>query len=301
VGYNYKAFAKNATIIVVDIDCVEHQKRTRHIDHLIVSDLSCFFSTLPYAKITALDVTLWGQYCKRIKDKFPVCTSEYRAWEHGIHMYSFMEALCQYMPKNSVIVSDAGSAVYVVSQTLRKQKNQIYVTSGAQAEMGFALPGAIGCAYGHPNSPIIAITGDGSLQMNIQELQTMKHHNLPIKLFVWNNRGYLSIKTTQDKFFDGDYIGTDRNSGVSFLSLGKISHAYELTYWQLNSYDAMDTLLPYILNYPEPTICEVICGGNQEVTPIVTPTRNSDGTLIAHDFDDMYPFISKEDICSDTL
>jgi acetolactate synthase-1/2/3 large subunit len=146
-----------------------------------------------------------------------------------------MGKLNTYKPDDSVVISDAGSAYYVCSQATDIKGKNRYITSSAQAEMGFTIPACIGAAFA--GSPcVIGVTGDGSLQMNIQELQTIKHHNLPIKLFVWNNDGYLSIRTTQKKFFEGREIGTDDESGVSFPNLSKIAHAYDLEYIKIPDY-----------------------------------------------------------------
>ena len=160
--------------------------------------------------------------------------------------------------------------------------------------MGFTVPACIGAAFA--GSPcVIGVTGDGSLQMNIQELQTIKHHNLPIKLFVWNNGGYLSIRTTQKKFFQGREIGTDEDSGVSFPDLGRIAYAYDLDYVKISDYDSLTESLSTIFSIKVPMIIEVMCKKWQEVVPTLQGRKNPDGTISAPPLEDMYPFLPRDE------
>jgi acetolactate synthase-1/2/3 large subunit len=160
--------------------------------------------------------------------------------------------------------------------------------------MGFTIPACIGAAFA--GSPcVIGVTGDGSLQMNIQELQTIKHHNLPVKLFVWNNDGYLSIRTTQKKFFEGREIGTDDKSGVSFPDVSKIAHAYGLEYIKILDYNSLTNSLTTIFSLDMPIIIEVMCKRWQEVVPTLQGRKNSDGTISAPPLEDMYPFLSRKE------
>lgn len=291
VGYDFHSFGKNAKLIVVDIDEQEHKKTNRNIDLFIHSDLQSFMSSLS-AWYNGGKYPAWLGHCVAMKLQYPWVTDEQKKWKDGIHMYGFMDILNKTAPSNACFVADAGSAIYVVPQTLQRKHGQLLVLSGAQAEMGFTVPGAIGSSM--ISDCVIGITGDGSFQMNIQELQTIKHYNLPIKLFVWNNNGYLSIKTTQDKFFKGDYIGSTPESGISFPSLEKIAKAYELDYYKFtNLSDLQTTLENEVFTSCKPCICEIVCGGSQEVSPIVTPQILDDGTIIPGSFDNMYPFIKE--------
>ena len=200
----------------------------------------------------------------------------------------------KFKPYDSVVISDAGSAYYVCSQATGIKGNQRYITSSAQAEMGFTVPACIGAAFA--GSPcVIGVTGDGSLQMNIQELQTIKHHQLPIKLFVWNNGGYLSIRTTQKKFFQGREIGTDEDSGVSFPDLGRIAYAYDLDYVKISDYDSLTESLSTIFSIKVPMIIEVMCQKWQEVIPTLQGRKNPDGTISAPPLEDMYPFLPRDE------
>ena len=288
-GYNYETFARDAKVIVVDIDKEEHSKNTVKIDKFIHSNLKDFLNE----NRVRVDVPEWQQKCLKWRDSWPIIPSK-KSDETGIDLYDFTSKLNQFKPDDSVVISDAGSAYYVCSQATGIKGNQRYITSSAQAEMGFTVPACIGAAFA--GSPcVIGVTGDGSLQMNIQELQTIKHHNLPIKLFVWNNGGYLSIRTTQKKFFQGREIGTDEDSGVSFPDLSKIAHAYDLEYVKISDYNLLTNSLTTIFSLDMPIIIEVMCKRWQEVVPTLQGRKNSDGTISAPPLEDMYPFLKRKE------
>ena len=290
-GYNYKTFARDAKVIVVDIDKEEHSKNTVRIDKFIHSDLKDFLND----NRISTNVLAWQQQCIRWRDSWPIIPIQNnKSNDTGIDLYDFTDKLNKFKPYDSVVISDAGSAYYVCSQATGIKGNQRYITSSAQAEMGFTVPACIGAAFA--GSPcVIGVTGDGSLQMNIQELQTIKHHNLPIKLFVWNNGGYLSIRTTQKKFFQGREIGTDEDSGVSFPDLGRIAYAYDLEYIKISDYDSLTESLSTIFSIKVPMIIEVMCQKWQEVIPTLQGRKNPDGTISAPPLEDMYPFLPRDE------
>lgn len=288
-GYNYNTFARDAKVIVVDIDKEEHSKNTVKIDKFIHSDLKDFLNK----NCVSVDAPEWQQKCLKWRESWPIIPPK-KSDETGIDLYDFTGKLNQFKPDDSVVISDAGSAYYVCSQATGIKGNQRYITSSAQAEMGFTVPACIGAAFA--GSPcVIGVTGDGSLQMNIQEFQTIKHHQLPIKLFVWNNGGYLSIRTTQKKFFQGREIGTDEDSGVSFPDLSKIAYAYDLDYIKISDYDSLTDSLTTIFSLDVPMIVEVMCQKWQEVVPTLMGKKNEDGTISAKPLEDMYPFLSREE------
>jgi acetolactate synthase-1/2/3 large subunit len=299
-GQEYNYFAREAIVTVVDIDTEEHKKNTVKIDKEINCDLKFFLNTLKLDE--ELEYSDWADRCLIWKKKYPVFLQEYNNTENGINMYLFVDKLSKYLKEDSVVVTDAGSAAYVPAQGLLfSSRNQRYIVSGAQAEMGFTLPGTIGVCVARNDKETIGITGDGSLQMNIQELQTVVHHGYPIKLFVWNNDGYLSIRTTQNKFFNGRLLGTDSTSGVSFPNLEKISYAYGLAYYKTDSIDNIDTVIQRVFKYDGPVICEVICERDQLIIPNVSSKQLENGELVSSPIEDMYPFLSREEFLSNMI
>ena len=292
-GQEYDYFVRDGKLTVVDIDQQEHEKNTVKIDELIIADLNDVLNKLSLDK--SLDFSDWADICYNWKEKYPVCLEEYYDDCEGINLYVFIEELSKYLKDDCSIIGDAGSAVYVPPQCLKtKTKTQRYITSGAQAEMGFTLPASVGVAVASKKD-VYAITGDGSLQMNIQELQTLVHYKLPVKLFVWNNDGYLSIRATQNKFFNGRFIGTDKESGVSFPDLKKIASAYGIKYEKINKIDDFEPVMNKINKYENPVLIEVMCIPNQPIIPTVSSKKLDDGTLVSSPIEDMFPFLPRDE------
>lgn len=296
-GFEKETFAREAKIIAIDIDKEEHKKDTVRVDDIINIDVKIFLNYM-LLKLNSNNFCVkndWAEVCMNWKIKWPTFLPDYKHDINGINLYYFIDALNRNIPNNSVIVSDAGSAFYVASQALMLNETHRYITSGAQAEMGFTIPATIGTHFASHGHSIIGITGDGSFQMNIQELQTIVYHKIPIKLFVWNNNGYLSIRATQNRFFDGRLIGTDQTSGVSFPQLEKISNAYGIKFFLITNSVELETLLPEILSLNVPVICEVMCQSDQLLAPIVTSIKTEDGKMLSKPLEDMYPFLDREE------
>lgn len=298
-GHEFDKFAREARLVVVDIDPVEHSKGTVKIDRFIHADLKEFLPAICAGKGARRNrrsvFVPWAAKCGEWRALWPVCLPGYAEERGGINMYYFVEILSRMLKSDSAVVSDAGSAFYVVSQGLRVNGAQRYVTSGGQADMGFTLPAAIGVSAARGRGEVLGVTGDGSFQMNIQELQTLVHYKLPVKLFVWNNDGYLSIRTTQTKFFNGRLIGTDSGSGVSFPSVEKIAGAYGIKYFKAASAGTLPAAIAGALAYKGPVICEVLCRRDQEVVPCSASYRLPDGRMVSKPLEDMYPFLSRAD------
>jgi len=297
-GFEYELFARESKLIVVDIDEDEHKKDTVNIDQFIYSDVGAFLENIGN-KVTPKPLGEWQKKCMHWKEKWPVYQGGYDI--NTVNMYEFTKVLSELASEDSIVVSDAGSSYYVISQSFTlNNKKQRYITSGAQADMGFTLPAAIGACIA-ANKPVIGITGDGSFQLNIQELQTIKHYNLPVKLIVWNNNGYSSIRATQNKFFDGRRIGTDSKSGVSFPEVGKIASAYELPYVKINNVAELREKLADVIAASGPVICEVMCPENQEIIPAVSAVKNKDGSMTSKPMEDMYPFLDRNEFLDEML
>jgi len=292
-GHEYNKFAREAKVIVVDIDPVEHKKNTVKIDLFVNADIRKFLEKM--GQVKALNIKQWADKCLYWKNKWPICLPEYKDDKKGVNLYFFIDALSRAMKPDSVAVADAGSAFYVLTQAIKLKEGQRYITSGGQAEMGYTLPACIGVTFARGKKEVLGVTGDGSFQLNIQELQTVVHYDLPIKLFVWNNDGYLSIRATQSKFFEGRLIGTDSTSGVSFPSTKKIADAYGIKYFKADSSKDLEKVIKEVIDYPRAVICEVMCIRDQEIVPTVSSFKKDDGTMISKPIEDMYPFLPREE------
>jgi acetolactate synthase-1/2/3 large subunit len=299
-GFQYETFARDAKIIVVDIDCNEHKKGTIRVDCEINQCLKDFFQNMPELEFN-LDSN-WLNTCIHWREKWPVFSDNYYNTDSGVNMYLILEELSKRLNKNEIVVSDAGSAYYVTSQAMKINGELRYITSGAQADMGFTLPASIGAAVAAEGlRNVIGITGDGSFQMNIQELQTIVNYNLPIKIFILNNGGYLSIRNTMDKFFESRYFGTDAGSGLALPDSQKIAIAYEIPYFSLRDLDDINNKLDTILNTPGYSITEVFCPFKQDILPSSSTKEDENGKLYSPPLEYMFPFLSDEEFKNEMI
>lgn len=298
-GHEYKNFAREARKIVIDIDPIEHKKNTVDIDLFINSDIRNFLKCLK--KVPSGVIPEWINKCKRWKSLWPVCLPQYKKYGEKVNLYYFVNSLSKNLRKDSVVVSDAGSSFYVTSQGIMLKRGQRYITSGGQAEMGYSIPAVIGACFAKKKKEVIGITGDGSFQMNLQELQTIVYYKLPVKIFVWNNNGYLSIRATQSKFFNGRLIGTDKSCGISFPKVKGIAGAYGIKYYCIRRSNEVDEGILRVLNEKGPVVCEVICQEDQEIVPTVASIRCKDGKMFSKPLEDMYPFLEREVLRSEMI
>ena len=172
---------------------------------------------------------------------------------------------------------------------------------GGQMEMGFTLPCSIGVAFADPKKTVFAITGDGSFQLNIQELQTLSHFKPNIKLIIWNNSGYLSIKSTQNRFFNGRKIGAGPESGLTFPDTKDIAKAYKLPFKKVSKADKLGDSIEWLKSFHGPAILEVICPPEQEIIPTASSKTLDDGSMVSTPLEDMYPFLDKEEFDSNMI
>lgn len=296
-GYEYEKFARNAKLYVIDIDEIEHTKNTVHIEKFIYADALKFLNKMNNINPTKT-YNLWKEKCLYWKKIFPVVIDEYKHSEK-INMYYFIDSLSEVFPKKAAIVSDAGNAFFVTSPIIKIKKGQRCITSGAQAEMGYSIPGAIGISYAS-NNEVIAITGDGSIMMNIQELATISFNKLPIKICVMNNNGYSSIRQLQNNAFRGRLIGTDSSCGLGIPSFEKIADAFELRYIKIEGSENLSQKIEKMLLIDGPVLCEVICKEDQEFISVAC-AFNSKKRLVNRPLEDQSPFLDRELFLSEMI
>ena len=302
IGYEYRQFARAATKIVIDIDKSSHHKKTIKIDRLIQSDAKNFLeSLLNQLKADGLksNSDAWLDQCVAWKKKYPVCLPEYEHTQGAINIYSFVDRLSKLSEANDYFVSDAGSAFYAVSQAIQLTKpNQRYIPSSAMATMGYSLPAAIGISAATGDGRVLAVTGDGSFQQNIQELQTLLHYKLPVKLFVLNNDGYLSIRASQKNYFKERYIGEGPRSGITMPDTLKICEAYGMPTARVSNLQDLDRAIKIALETPGPYVLDVITPPEQLIIPTVSSKVNVDGSMSSRPLEDMAPFLNREEYLS---
>ena len=297
IGYNYKQFARGAKKIIIDIDEITHKKKTIDIDQFVHADAKDFLNILlkQLTEGDSLNYASWLEMCNKWKKKYPTCLPEYKNTKDEINSYFLIEQICKNSKAGDIFVSDAGGTFYAVSQAVTLTKpNQRYIPSSAMATMGYSLPAAIGISIATGNR-VISFTGDGSLQQNIQEFQTLVEYNLPVKLFVLNNDGYHSIRTSQTNYFQKRYIGESSKSGISFPDTVKIAEAYGVKAFRIDQPSQITDVVNQVLNYDGPVVCDVIVPREQEIIPTVASRVNDDGSMSSRPLEDMYPFLDRKE------
>lgn len=297
IGYEYDKFAPRANVFIVDIDEIEHLKKTRSSMSLVLSDAYTFSYALNswyIGRPGQINSASWLNKCCQLKQILPV--QEQFSPVGVVSIYDVVKKICDDFGDNDVLVSDAGSAYYVGSIMFNKKTEQRYITSGAQADMGFSLPASIGAAtsFSSPNARVHAITGDGSFQLNLQEIQTLVTNQLPVTLYILNNRGYLSIRATQKAFFQGRQCGTDPSSGVDFPNIEFLCKAYNIAYRYATDKSVITDVVLESSKVNYPIICEVNCPENEAIVPRTKTIKKSDGTLESAPLSSMQPDLSTE-------
>lgn len=295
VGYSYDLFAREAKVIVVDIDENEHKKNTVHIEKFIQADVKEFLTKILNKQEIRHDE--WMANCQKLKMTYPACTEAHYDDSQGVSLYAFLNELSKSLPEEVTVCADAGTAFFATPQALiLNSKKQRYITSGGQAEMGFALPATVGICRASDRKEVIGITGDGSFMLNMQEIQTMVGYNLPIKIFVWNNNGYMGIRKMQKTMFDNRLIGVDPENGLSFPNLEKISEGFGVKYYRLDTIDSLKEKLPEIHSYDGPVLCELMCQTDEQIVTAGT-IEMADGSK-KQILEDMVPYLDRDEFKS---
>ena len=264
-GHNFDCFNSNASVVMVDLEDAELDKPGVSIDLPIRSDVKQFLQLFLARCDTKLlpKWTPWVQQCSDLKNRLPTVVPELE--RNPIDLYYFMSRLDALSDNRHILITDAGSNYYVGGQVFKFEKGQREITSGTFASMGLTIPLAIGAGIADPDAQVLAVTGDGSLELNLQELKTMSHYGLNIKLFVINNGGYASMRNWQDGFFEGRRIDTADNTGAGTLNMENIAKAFDLKYQRIDSFSEIDQHLKDLIADESPVFIEVICDENQEI------------------------------------
>lgn len=292
ISYNFENYAKNGKLILVDIDKAELDKPTLNPYLKIHSDCKVFIKKLNEFYEPIESKTDWLNWCSAIKTKYPILECQNKL-PQGLEPYSFIHTLTKEFKNDEIVVGANGSAFLIPFQVGVVKENQRYIWNSGDASMGYDLPAAIGASIANNRKRVICIAGDGSIMMNLQELQTIKHYNLPIKIFVLNNNGYISIKQTQDNFFNGRKTACNNESGVSMPDFIKIADSFGINSVKIENENNLEKQINNILNYEGPILCEVILSSDYIFAPKLSSKTLEDGTIVSPSLEDMYPFIEK--------
>ena len=308
VGYNWKTWAREAYVIDVDVDPAELKKTTIHVDMPVCGDAKDFFekmaAALEGAKSPVFEGKDWVERCQNWKKDYPVTLPKH--WEEDgkyANVYAFINYLSSSLPEKNLTVVSNGSACVVGSHNYVIQKDARFIINSAIASMGYGLPAAIGACVANDCKDTICIEGDGSIMMNLQELQTVLTNKLPIKLFLINNEGYHSIRQTQNNLFSNHCkVGIGPESGdLSFPDFEKLSQAFGYTYYQAHSNEEMKKAVDQTLAQEGPVFCEIFVSPSQNFEPKSATKRLEDGSLVSPPLEDLAPFLPREEVLKNLL
>lgn len=303
VSYNWKDFARHAYKIHVDADSAELNKPTVHCDLPFQCDLKVFLDEMERqlssgeCKVTRHDG--WLAWCRDRVGKYPVLTDEMRKPKGKINPYVFLDALMRKLKDDDVVVCGNGTACVVPFQVGYIKKGVRLFCNSGSASMGYDLPAALGAAVGC-NKRIICLAGDGSIMFNLQELQTIVHHKLPMKIFVLNNSGYLSMRTTQMNFFKGNLVGEGPRSGVTFPDFARVGDAFGLPSSRLERLDFEGELDRFLADDCAGLV-DVILDPDQLFEPKLAARQLPDGKIVSPSLEDMWPFLSRDEMAANML
>ncbi len=306
-GYNYSEFARAAKKIYVDIDDKELNKFPIAPDLPIHCDAKIFIESIleriraGFLKQKSSIIKKWITRTVAWKKKYPVSLPDYKRDLNHLNSFTLIDILTRELKENEVIIPTAsGSGFTSFHQAANIKKGQLVFTSNGFAEMGFDIPGAIGAAVATGKN-VWQTTGDGGVQMNIQELQTLVHYQLPVKLFIHSNKGYLTIRHTQNGLFNGDYSGSSRESGVSLPNFEKLVKAYGIAFFRIKNAKAALSVIRKMEKIQGPCICEVIMDPEQLLIPKTSFKILEDGKLVSPPIEDLYPFLDRKEFLDNMI
>lgn len=283
-------FAREAKIIAVDIDEIQHQKKNVTVDELIVSDAKDFLIEMLKCNLNKVNSD-WVEKCIHWKQIFPL-GKEIVDISEKVDLYYLAEKMSDFLPENAVVVCDAGFEELIIPAAVHYKKGQRCIHPAAQGAMGYALPAAIG-AYKAEGRPVIAVIGDGSIMMNLQELQTIVHHGLPIKVIIINNNVYSVIRRRQRDLFRNRTIGTDSGNGVSCPDFEKVASCFGLEYERIENCGQLEEKIQDVFDKNGAVICEIECVEEQRYLH-TSIGKNSKNRIVKKPLEDLSPFLDRE-------
>jgi len=288
---------------VVEIDEAELKKPTLSIDMPVHADVADILTELvrhPLKK-RASQHAEWLKWCQERRQRYPVVLEKYWKVASPVNPYCFVQALFQQLHEDDIVVCGDGTACVTTFQAAHLKRGQRLYTNSGCASMGYDLPGAIGACLAADKRKTVCLAGDGSIQMNLQELQTILTQRLPIKIFILNNQGYHSIRQTQRNYFPDNIVGCGVESGLDFPSFQRLAEAYGYPYQRCDKHADLTGAIAKTLQGDEAKICEIVLDLEQQFEPRILSRRLPDGTMVSPMLEDMAPFLSEEELRGNML
>jgi acetolactate synthase-1/2/3 large subunit len=297
VGFNVAGFAPKAKRVIVDIDKGQLDFQKVRPDVPILADVREFLTEfLSQLKATPIKASSrWLEACSNWKRRYPIIVDDFLKDKEHVNSYVFMDKLSDATLASDIVVTGNGLDTVSFCQAFKVKKGQRAMTTG-WGSMGWDLPLAIGTCISRGRARTVCVTGDGSFQWNVQELLTIRRYDLPVKIFVFNNHGYSTIRATQNNFFDGRFVGSDFKSGVANPDFCKLADAYGFSYGYIRNHDDLEAGIHSALATEGPVLWEVNISPEQGVSPKASAFRRADGTFESRPLEDMEPFLPREEI-----
>lgn len=296
ISYNWENFAKDAYKIMVDIDPAELMKPTLKIDMTVCADVKDFIEAVNRSSAVLDNHKAWVEWGRKINEKYPACEKSYFDPSKPLNPYVFIDKFTKNLSDGDAVICSNGSACVCTFQGAVVKKNQRLFTNSGCASMGYGLPAALGVAVCRKGERTICIEGDGSLMMNLQELQTVIYNNLNLKIVILNNNGYHSIRQTQKNLFQPPMYGVCSDNGVSFPDFEKLSAAFGFPYFKVDSIEGADSQIQNALETEGPVVIEAFLDPEQNFSPKLSARRLPDGTMVSPSLEDMSPFLRQEEM-----
>lgn len=304
VGYDVNTWARAAYTVVVDVDQEELKKKTIRVDLPICADARNFMEALQKEAVTESCSynneeiqENWIKQCQKWKREYPVVTEKHRKETGKVNVYAFIDSLSRLTKEGDITVVSNGSASVVGSQTYYIQPDTRFIMNCGISSMGYGLPASVGACIANDKKPVICIEGDGSIMMNLQELQTAVTNKLPVKIFVINNNGYHQIRQTQNNVFHDGLVGVGPEShDLGFPDFQKIAFAFGIPYCAIKTNAELQVVIPQVLQANQIVLCEVFVTETQNFEPKSATKKLPDGKLVSPPLEDMAPFLSKEEL-----
>ena len=298
VGYDITELTREAKITVVDIDEVELEKYSERFNRTVCSDAKDFLThlldSLNNTPLSPDHFQSWITRCNQYKTDFPWVDKEHADTNGFINSYRFMERLNAHFKPDQVVVTDMGTALLSGHQVLKMKPGQRLMTSTGLGEMGYGIPAAMGASFALNRDEVLCLNCDGGMMMNLQELQTIAHYKLPVKIIIFNNDGYLMIKHTQKNTAQGRYAGVNKESGVSCPDFSRVADTFRFPSWQIRTWEDFDKMIPEFMNCETPAICEVFMDPEQFFYPKLGLSVQKDGSYISPPLEDLSPFLDRK-------
>jgi len=296
-GYNDKLFIQSGKMVMIDIDKYEINKFKNKIAYSIKTDLNLFIKKFyEFSLVKNFNnkkIEEWLNFCRKQKIKYTVYNESHKN-DGKVNSFIFIKKLSNLIKSNTNIITDMGTSFTCTMQSISLKKNQRLFTSSGLAAMGWGIPGSIGSYFGDKNKNIICITGDGGAMFNIQELQTIVHHKIPVKIFVLFNNGYLTMKLMQQKNFK-KYVGSDPESGISCPDFIKIGKAFGIKSIKIKDLKNLNNKIKNVLNYKGTIICQINMPDFQQLIPRMQTKMGLNGKFLPTPIDNLYPFLNEDE------